>query len=48
MKDSKLVLESDKTFSSTAADFCTGSSNNGWKMWKNKDRETLDAVYRNN
>ncbi len=48
MKDGKLVLESDKTFSSpsTAADFCTGSSNNGWKMWKNKDGETLDAVYR--
>jgi len=48
MKNGKLVLESDKTFSSpsTAAEFCTGSSNNGWKMWKNKDGETLDAVYR--
>ena len=48
MKDGKLVLDSDKTFSSpsTAADFCTGSSNNGWTKWKNKDGETLDAVYR--
>jgi len=32
--------------SNTILDFCTGSSNNGWKMWKNKDGETLDAVYR--
>lgn len=44
----KLVLESDKTFSSpsTAADFCIGSSNNGWLVWKDKDGNTLDSVYR--
>ena len=44
----KLVLESDKTFSSpsTAADFCIGSSNNGWLVWKDKDGNTLDFVYR--
>ena len=34
-----LVLTSDKTFSSpsTAADFCIGSSNNGWLVWKDKE-----------
>ena len=44
----KLVLESDMTFSSpsTAADFCIGSSNNGWLVWKDKDGNTLDSVYR--
>ena len=44
----KLELESDKTFPSpsTAADFCIGSSNNGWLVWKDKDGQTLDAVYR--
>ena len=44
----KLLLESDKTFSSpsTAADFCIGSSNNGWLVWKDKDGQTLDSVYR--
>ena len=44
----KVELESDKTFSSpsTAADFCIGSSNNGWLVWKDKDGQTLDAVYR--
>lgn len=44
----KLELEADKTFSSpsTAADFCIGSSNNGWLVWKDKDGQTLDAVYR--
>ena len=43
-----LVLTSDKTFSSpsTAADFCIGSSNNGWLIWKDKDGNTLDSVYR--
>ncbi len=43
-----LELESDKTFSSpsTAADFCIGSSNNGWIVWKDKDGQTLDEVYR--
>ena len=44
----KMELESDKTFPSpsTAADFCIGSSNNGWLVWKDKDGQTLDAVYR--
>lgn len=44
----KLELESDKTFSSpsTAADFCIGSSNNGWLVWKDKDGQTLDSAYR--
>ncbi len=44
----KLLLVSDKTFSSpsTAADFCIGSSNNGWLVWKDKDGQTLDSVYR--
>lgn len=38
-----LVLTSDKTFSSpsTAADFCIGSSNNGWLIWKEQKMETL-------
>ena len=44
----KLVMTSDKTFASpsTAADFCIGSSNNGWIVWKDKDGNTLDSVYR--
>ena len=44
----KLVMTSDKTFASpsTAADFCIGSSNNGWLVWKDKDGNTLDSVYR--
>jgi len=43
-----LVLDADKTFSSpsTAADFCIGSSNNGWLVWKDKDGRTLNSVYR--
>ncbi len=43
-----LELESDKTFSSpsSAADFCIGSSNNGWIVWKDIDGQTLDCVYR--
>lgn len=43
-----LVLTSDKTFSSpsTAADFYIGSSNNGWLVWKDKNGNTLDSVYR--
>lgn len=42
------VMDSDKTFSSpsTAADFCIGSSNNGWLVWKDKDGQTLDSIYR--
>lgn len=49
IKDGELLkLDSDKTFPSpsTAADFCIGSSNNGWLVWKDKDGQTLDAVYR--
>ena len=44
----KLVMTSDKTFTSpsTAADFCIGSSNNGWLVWKDEDGNTLDSVYR--
>ena len=44
----QLILTSNKTFSSpsTAADFCIGSSNNGWLVWKNKDGNTLDEIYR--
>lgn len=47
-KGAKLIMTSDKTFSSpsTAADFCIGSSNNGWLVWKDKDGNTLDSVYR--
>lgn len=43
-----LVLTLDKTFSNpnTAADFCIGSSKNGWLVWKDKDGNTLDSVYR--
>lgn len=43
-----LIMTSDKTFSSpsTAADFCIGSSNNGWLVWKDKDGNTLNYVYR--
>lgn len=42
------VMNSDKIFSSpsTAADFCIGSSNNGWLVWKDKNGNTLDSVYR--
>lgn len=41
-------MMSDITFSSpsTAADFCIGSSNNDWLVWKDKDGNTLDSVYR--
>lgn len=41
-------MNSDKIFSnpSTAADFCIGSSNNGWIVWRDKDGNKLDAVYR--
>lgn len=47
-KDGQIVLESDKTFSSpsTAADFCIGSCNNGWIVWKDKDGKTLNSIYR--
>ena len=44
----KIILTTDKTFSSpsTAADFCIGSSNNGWLVWKDKNGKTLDEVIR--
>ncbi|MBP5228858.1 MAG: GIY-YIG nuclease family protein [Bacteroidales bacterium] len=46
--DGKYILLADKTFSSpsTAADFCIGSCNNGWLLWKDKDGNTLDSVIR--
>ena len=46
--DGKFRMETSKTFSSpsTAADFCIGSSNNGWLVWKNKDGQTLDVIVR--
>ena len=48
LKDGKFVMESDRTFSSpsTAADFCLGRSCNGWTIWKDKNDQTLDTVYR--
>lgn len=44
----KIILNVDKTFSSpsTAADFCIGSSNNGWLVWKDKNGQTLNDVHR--
>lgn len=49
-KGGKLVLNTNKTFSSpsTAAAFCIGRSENGWSIWKDKDENTLDTVYRKN
>lgn len=49
--DSNFVrLLCNKTFKSpsTAAGFCIGNSSNGWIEWKDKDGNTLDAIYRNN
>ena len=44
----KLIMTSNKTFTSpsAAADFCIGSSNNGWIVWKDAEGNTLDAIYR--
>lgn len=44
----KLIMTSDITFASpsAAADFCIGSSNNGWIIWKDAEGNTLDSVYR--
>jgi hypothetical protein len=44
----KLKLLNNKTFSSpsSACDFCIGSSNNGWIVWKDAKGQTLDEVYR--
>ena len=48
LEGGNLVMTSDKTFPSpsTAADFCLGRSANGWTIWKDKDGNTLDSVYR--
>lgn len=42
------VLNADYTFPSpsAAANYCIGSSNNGWITWKNIKGQTLDEVYR--
>ena len=47
-ENGKLIMTSDKTFSSpsAAADFCIGSRNNGWIVWKDDEGNTLDSVYR--
>lgn len=44
----KLILTSDITFASpsAAADFCIGTSNNGWIVWKDANNNTLDSIYR--
>lgn len=48
VENGNYVMASDITFSSpsTAADFCIGSNNNGWIIWKDKNGNTLDSVYR--
>lgn len=48
MEDDKLIMTSDKVFSSpsAAADFCIGRPSNGWAEWKDKDGNTLDSIYR--
>lgn len=47
-ENDKSILLADKTFSSpsTAAIFCLGRNTNGWEIWKDKDGQTLDSVYR--
>ena len=47
-KNGVLILKEDVTFSSPskAADFCLGSSSNGWISWKTENGQTLDSVYR--
>lgn len=48
IENNNIILDSDQTFNSpsTASDFCVGRSSNGWTMWKGKDGQTLDEVYR--
>lgn len=48
LKSEKIIMDSDITFSSpsTAADFCLGRTCNGWIIWKDKDGQSLDSVYR--
>lgn len=43
-----LILKENVLFSSPskAADFCLGSSSNGWVQWQTENGQTLDAVYR--
>lgn len=43
------LVTTDSTFKSpsAASDYCTGSSTNGWDMWKNDKGQTLNEVYRN-
>jgi hypothetical protein len=47
--DNQLSLKRDVTFSSpsAAADFCSGSSKNGWVIWKTNEGKTLDSIHRN-
>lgn len=47
-ENGQLILKEDATFSSPskAADFCLGSSSNGWISWKTENGQTLDSVYR--
>lgn len=46
--DGSLILKENVLFSSPskAADFCLGSSSNGWVQWQTENGQTLDAVYR--
>lgn len=48
LKGGARILNSDKMFSSpsTAATFCNGRNNNGWKAWKDEQKRTLENVYR--
>lgn len=48
VEDDKLIMTSDKTFSSpsTAASFCLGRPANGWIEWKDKDGRILDSIHR--
>jgi hypothetical protein len=48
LQGSDLVLITNRTFNSpsTACDFCVGSSNNGWIVWKDEKGQTLDEIYR--
>jgi hypothetical protein len=48
IEDDNAVLKEDIEFKSPskAADFCIGSSNNGWVVWKDEDGKTLDMVFR--
>ena len=43
-----IVLNINRTFNSpsSACDFCIGSSNNGWIVWKDEKGLTLDEIYR--